>query len=75
MMRYIHQLDSWPKFIWDHGKIAALLGSVRNRQGRLMGRMDALGFAVAGRQDVKMRTFMNHLAVPKLTRLLDRVME
>jgi Fic family protein len=44
MMRYIHQLDSWPKFIWDHGKIAALLGSVRNRQGRLMGRMDALGF-------------------------------
>ena len=43
-MRYIHQLDSWPKFIWDHGKIAALLGSVRNRQGRLMGRMDALGF-------------------------------
>jgi Fic family protein len=45
-MRYIHQLDCWPKFIWDHGKIAVLLGSVRNRQGRLMGRMEALGLAL-----------------------------
>jgi Fic family protein len=45
-MRYIHQLDVWPKFIWDHEKIAAVLGSVRNRQGRLMGRMEALGFAL-----------------------------
>ena len=46
MMRYIHQLDIWPKFVWDHEKIAALLGSIRNRQGRLVGRMDAIGFAL-----------------------------
>ena len=46
MMRYIHQLDIWPKFVWDHEKIAALLGLVRNRQGRLMGRMEAMGFAL-----------------------------
>ena len=45
-MRYIHQLDIWPKFIWDQEKIVALLGSVRNRQGRLMGRMEALGFSL-----------------------------
>jgi Fic family protein len=45
-MRYIHQLDCWPKFIWDQGKISVLLGSVRNRQGRLMGRMESLGFAL-----------------------------
>ena len=45
-MRYIHQLECWPKFTWDHGKIAVLLGSVRNRQGRLMGRMEQLGFAL-----------------------------
>ena len=44
MMRYIHQLNIWPKFVWDHEKIATLLGAVRNRQGRLMGRMDAIGF-------------------------------
>ncbi len=43
-MRYIYQLAIWPKFIWDHEKIEGLLGPVRNRQGRLMGRMEALGF-------------------------------
>lgn len=43
-MRYIHQLDAWPKFIWDHEKITPLLGSVRSGQGKLMGRMEALGF-------------------------------
>jgi len=43
-MRYIHQLDDWPKFIWKHEHIATLLGKVRNRQGRLMGRMEAMGF-------------------------------
>ncbi len=43
-MGSIHQLDIWPKFIWDHEKITALIGTVRNRQGRLMGRMEALGF-------------------------------
>ena len=44
IMKYIHQLNVWPKFIWDYEKILALLGSVRNRQGRLMGRMEAIGF-------------------------------
>lgn len=45
-MPYIHQLDSWPEFSWNPLKIAALLGPVRNRQGRLMGRMEALGFSL-----------------------------
>ena len=43
-MRYIHQLDIWPKFTWNHERIASALGTVRNRQGRLIGRMEALGF-------------------------------
>jgi len=43
-MKYIHQSDIWPKLIWDHKKIASTLGTVRNRQGRLIGRMEALGF-------------------------------
>ena len=43
-MKYIHQLNIWPKFIWDHEQIASILGVVRNRQGRLIGRMEALGF-------------------------------
>ena len=55
-MRFIHQLDCWPKFTWDQGKISALLGSVRNRQGRLMGRMEALGFAL--RSEAWLETLM-----------------
>src|SRR3989344_4481057 len=43
-MKYIYELKLWPQWIWDHDKIASLLGSVRNRQGRLIGRMEALGF-------------------------------
>jgi Fic family protein len=43
-MRYIHELDIWPKFIWDDQRIASALGAARNRQGRLLGRMESLGF-------------------------------
>ncbi len=43
-MRYIHQIDIWPKLTWNHEQIALVLGSVRNHQGRLIGRMEALGF-------------------------------
>jgi Fic family protein len=43
-MPYIHQLPGWPHFRWDQEKIAAQLAAVRHRQGRLLGRMQALGF-------------------------------
>lgn len=43
-MHYIHQLDDWPKFVWDDRWIMPLLGNVRNAQGRLIGRMGSLGF-------------------------------
>ena len=45
-MRYIHQLGVWPKFIWDSARLAGTLGEVRNRQGYLLGRMEALGFSL-----------------------------
>ena len=41
---YIHQLGKWPEFTWDHQKIAANLAAVRHRQGRLLGKMETLGF-------------------------------
>ena len=43
-MPYIHQLPSWPKFTWDQSGLATRLAAVRHRQGRLIGRMQALGF-------------------------------
>jgi Fic family protein len=41
---YIRELPEWPEFRWNEGEIAGLVASVRHRQGRLMGRMEALGF-------------------------------
>ena len=44
MRTYIHELDDWPAFHWDDTRIAPLLASVSRKQGRLVGRMEALGF-------------------------------
>jgi Fic family protein len=41
---YIHQEPDWPKLRWDHAKLLPLLADVRHRQGRLLGRMEGLGF-------------------------------
>lgn len=43
-MTYIYEQDDWPKFVWRDEKLAACLAEVRHRQGRLLGRMEALGF-------------------------------
>jgi Fic family protein len=44
MVAYIHELPEWPEFRWDHKALAEPLAAVRHRQGRLIGRMEALGF-------------------------------
>src|SRR3984957_12747357 len=41
---YIHERKDWPEFQWDQAKLADLLAEVRHLQGRLLGRMEALGF-------------------------------
>src|ERR1017187_9016266 len=42
--RYIHEVRDWPHFRWDAAKLAPRLAEVRHRQGRLIGRMEGLGF-------------------------------
>ena len=44
--RYIHQLKNWPDFRWDQDHLLPILTAVRHRQGRLIGRMEALGFSL-----------------------------
>ncbi|MDR3507365.1 MAG: Fic family protein [Caulobacteraceae bacterium] len=44
MPTYIHELKDWPRFRWSHERIADPLAAVSRRQGRLIGRMEALGF-------------------------------
>lgn len=43
-MNYIHQNTQWPSFRWNDKQLAEPLAAVRHRQGRLIGRMEALGF-------------------------------
>src|SRR3954471_16891662 len=43
-MGYIYQLKEWPKFKWSPKRLEKLLAGVRYRQGRLLGRMEGLGF-------------------------------
>lgn len=44
MATYIHQLKDWPKFRWDQESLTGRLGAIRHLQGRLIGRMEGLGF-------------------------------
>jgi Fic family protein len=41
---YIHEQSDWPRFRWDQVGLADRLAAVRHRQGRLIGRMERLGF-------------------------------
>ena len=46
MSRFIHQLPEWPRFYWSQEALAGPLAAVRHKQGRLLGRMEALGFSL-----------------------------
>lgn len=41
---YIHEKDEWPNFRWNSEKFVSLLSEARNLQGRLIGKMESLGF-------------------------------
>ena len=41
---YIHERKNWPDFTWDHAAITTLLSDARHTQGRLLGKMEGLGF-------------------------------
>jgi Fic family protein len=41
---YIHERPEWPNLKWNSEVLASVLAQVRHRQGRLLGRMETLGF-------------------------------
>jgi Fic family protein len=45
-MKYIYQYPDWPEFYWDNEAILPVLSEVRHLQGRLVGKMETLGFAL-----------------------------
>jgi len=42
---YIYQQRGWPNFTWHEESLIHLLSDVRHKQGRLIGRMEGLGFS------------------------------
>ncbi len=51
---YIYELPEWPHFQWNRDQLAEPLASVRHRQGKLLGYMEALGFR--SREEAVLRT-------------------
>lgn len=41
---YIYQQRDWPRFRWNQETVSPLLAAIQHRQGRLLGRMENLGF-------------------------------
>ncbi len=44
MSFYIYQKSAWPNFVWNNDDLMSSLSEARNLQGRLIGKMESLGF-------------------------------
>jgi Fic family protein len=51
---YIYEHKDWPNFIWDAKKLLPLISEVRNKQGRLLGKMASLGFELSNEANLEM---------------------
>jgi len=56
MATYIHELKDWPHFQWAAAQVAGKLAAVRNRQGRLTGRMEELGLKLQSEANLEALT-------------------
>lgn len=53
---YIYNLQNWPVFEWNSKKLLPLLSHVRNNQGKLIGKMCALGFELRNEANLEILT-------------------
>jgi Fic family protein len=60
MKAFIHQQDNWPGFTWNSDDLMSLLSEARNQQGRLIGKMETLGF------DLRNKAFLDTLTLDVL---------
>lgn len=51
---YIYECKEWPEFKWDQPRLSSLLAEARHLQGRLLGRMETLGFPL--REEATLQT-------------------
>jgi len=53
---YLYNNPDWPVFKWNSNKLLPLLSYVRNRQGKLIGKMGALGFELRNEANLEILT-------------------
>lgn len=53
---YIYELKDWPRVRWDEKRLSKILAMVSHKQGRLIGRMEALGFKLRAEASLKTLT-------------------
>jgi Fic family protein len=46
MKVYLHEKENWTDFTWDNNQVTLKLGETRNLQGKLLGKMESLGFGL-----------------------------
>jgi Fic family protein len=54
--KYIHLEPDWPTLRWATDELAVLIAETRHAQGRLLGRMEALGLRLCGEADLSVMT-------------------
>lgn len=54
---WIHEHQNWTKFTWDIEALSPKLSDIRHRQGRLLGRMEGLGFEL--KREASLTTLTN----------------
>ncbi len=55
-MGYIHEREGWPRLAWNAEALAGTLADVRHRQGRLLGRVQSLGFGLRDEASLRVLT-------------------
>jgi Fic family protein len=55
-MTFIHEKLGWPQFSWDSDVLAAPLAAVRHKQGKHLGKMEALGFGLRAEANLSVLT-------------------
>ncbi len=53
---YIYENLNWPEFEWQNEKVLPLLSAVRYQQGKIVGKMGALGFELINQANLEMLT-------------------
>ncbi len=46
MAKYVYQYEQRPRKLWDDEELQVILGKVRHLQGKIFGKMEALGFSM-----------------------------